>query len=148
MKKLIGYAGVDSGQILICDPCYIESEWEKEGFDLKRRYKHTDGTVLEFGKDFPLYDKVIPKYGKSMNDLRADKEVIDIPDNDPPKHNFSYNACAKITCGDDGMGQLNYKMGHPGVGVICGNFGGDGEYPVYADIDKDGMVTSLTIKFY
>jgi hypothetical protein len=25
----IGYVGVDSGVLMVCDPCYIESEWEK-----------------------------------------------------------------------------------------------------------------------
>jgi len=28
ITKQIGIVGVDSGQILICDPCYIDSEWE------------------------------------------------------------------------------------------------------------------------
>lgn len=32
-KELIGYVGVDSGQLLVCDPCYIGSEWEDENFD-------------------------------------------------------------------------------------------------------------------
>ena len=26
--KIIGYVGVDSGQVIITDPCYIDSEWE------------------------------------------------------------------------------------------------------------------------
>jgi len=30
MWKKIGVVGVDSGQLLISDPCYIDSEWEKE----------------------------------------------------------------------------------------------------------------------
>lgn len=28
-EKLIGYVGVDSGQMLLCDPCYIDSLWSK-----------------------------------------------------------------------------------------------------------------------
>ena len=148
MKKLIGYAGVDSGQILICDPCYIDSEWKKEEFDIKRRYKHIDGTVLEYGKDFPHYEAVISKYGKTMNQINADKEAVEMPDDVPPKHNFSYNACAKITCGDAGMGQLNYEMGHAGVGVVSSTGYGDGEYPVIADVDdRTGRVKSITITF-
>lgn len=27
--ELVGYVGVDSGQVMICDPCYINSEWQK-----------------------------------------------------------------------------------------------------------------------
>ena len=29
-EKLIGYIGVDSGQMMLCDPCYIDSMWEKK----------------------------------------------------------------------------------------------------------------------
>jgi hypothetical protein len=28
-EKLIGHIGVDSGQMLLCDPCYIDSIWSK-----------------------------------------------------------------------------------------------------------------------
>jgi hypothetical protein len=30
-EKLIGHIGVDSGQMMLCDPCYIDSIWEKKG---------------------------------------------------------------------------------------------------------------------
>jgi hypothetical protein len=148
MKKEIGVVGVDSGQILICDPCYIDSEWKKEEFDIKRRYKHIDGTVLEYEKDFPNYGTVIPKYGKTMNQINADKEAIEMPDDVPSEHPFSYNACCKKTCNDVGDGQLNYGMGHPGVGVVSSSGYGDGCYPVIADIDeRSGRVRSITIVF-
>jgi hypothetical protein len=29
-EELIGYVGVDSGQMLLCDPCYIDSMWKKD----------------------------------------------------------------------------------------------------------------------
>lgn len=149
MKKLIGHCGVDSGQILICDPCYIDSEWENEDFNILRRVKHTDGTVLQFGKDFKNYGQVIEKYGKSVNDLMESKEVVELPDDQPSEHPFSYNACCKQTLGEQGFGQLNFKMGHEGVGVVSSSGFGDGFYPVYADIDeKEGRVKSLTIKFF
>jgi hypothetical protein len=32
-KILLGHVGVDSGQLLLCDPCYIQSEWEQEDFN-------------------------------------------------------------------------------------------------------------------
>ena len=28
----IGEVGVDSGQLMVCDPCYIDGEWEKEDY--------------------------------------------------------------------------------------------------------------------
>ena len=29
IKETIGNCCVDSGQLMICDPCYLESEWDK-----------------------------------------------------------------------------------------------------------------------
>jgi hypothetical protein len=34
-EKLIGYIGVDSGQMMLCDPCYINSSWENIDADFK-----------------------------------------------------------------------------------------------------------------
>ena len=31
----IGVCGVDSGQVVICDPCYIGSEWKGSDYDVK-----------------------------------------------------------------------------------------------------------------
>jgi hypothetical protein len=155
MKKQIGVVGVDSGQILICDPCYIDSQWKKEEFSSKRRFKHKDGTILNHtyarGDDyneneFKKFDDIIPKYNKCMNDMIADNDVVQIGYL-PSEHNFSYAACAVKTLNDGNDGQLNYEMGHAGIGVVSGSFGGDGVYPVIADIDEDGLVRSITIKF-
>jgi hypothetical protein len=147
MKKQIGEVGVDSGQILVCDPCYIDSEWKKEEFNIPRRYRHNDGTILQYGKDFPHYESVIPKYGKTMNQINADHEAVELPDEEPSRFPFSYNACCKKTCNHSEDGQLNYEMGHPGVGVVTRSGYGDGCYPVYADYTKDGSVKSITIIF-
>jgi len=148
MKKEIGVVGVDSGQIVICDPCYIDSEWKKEEFNIRRIHQHIDGTILEYQKDFPHYEAVIPKYGKTMNQINADSEAVELPHNEPAKHPFSYNACCKATCGPDGVGQLNYEHGHPGVGVVSSTGYGDGVYPVIADIDdRSGRIRSITIHF-
>jgi hypothetical protein len=98
----IGFVGVDSGQILLCDPCYIGSEWENEEFE---------------------------KPAKCNS-------------------NFSYNACCQKTL-DLGYGQLNYKLGHAGVGVVSTTGWGDGCYPVYAKIDKKtGRVKELKVVFF
>jgi len=97
---LIGHVGVDSGQLLVCDPSYIDSEWELE-------------------EDFDPVN---------------------------PKHNFSYNACVKETLSDKGYGQLNYKLGHAGVGVAFQSGYGDGIYPVYAKRNNDGRIIEITIK--
>jgi len=89
----IGVVGVDSGQLMVCDPCYIDGQWESEEF----------------------------KSGA------------------PAKKSFSYNAVCQAVHEDKMFGQLNFKMGHPGVAVGFNSGIGDGLYPVFARIaDVDG----------
>jgi hypothetical protein len=87
--KKIGIVGVDSGMLMVCDPCYVEGEWESEEF--------------------------VP--GSKV------------------KHSFSYNACCVKTVDGRQFGQLNYKLGHAGVGVVFSSGVGDGVYPVYARVE-------------
>jgi len=99
--------------------------------------------------DFANYGFVIPKYGKTMNQIIEDNEAVKMPDS-PAEHPFSYNACCKKTLKDDDSfdGQLNFEMGHEGVGVVTCSGYGDGYYPVIADIDKQsGRVKSITVVF-
>lgn len=148
MKKvLIGHVGVDSGQLLMCDPCYIDSEWSKEDFTDIRIYEHKDTKErLQYMVDFPHYEAEIPKYGKNMNQLIKTGEWIDVPATES-EFPFSYNACCKATLSDDGHGQLNYKLGHPGVGVAFSTAYGDGVYPVYAIYSAAGVLKSVTVEF-
>lgn len=102
-EEEIGVVGVDSGQIVITDPAYIDSEWEQEDYDGNER---------------------------------------------KPKNNFSYNACCQKTVKGLG-GQLNYRLGHAGVGVVTSSGYGDGCYPVIATIDKStGRVKSIRVEFF
>jgi hypothetical protein len=148
MKKiLIGHVGVDSGQLLMCDPCYIDSEWSKEDFTDIRVYEHKDTKEkLQYMVDFPHYEAEIAKYGKNMNQLIATGEWDDVPATES-EFPFSYNACCKATLSDDGHGQLNYKLGHPGVGVAFSTAYGDGVYPVYAVYSAAGVLKSVTVEF-
>lgn len=148
-EELIGHVGVDSGQLLLCDPCYIESEWEKEEFADIRVYEHkVTKDRLTFGKDFPHYQHPIDRYdGKNMNDLNATGEWIEI-DRPDAIHNFSYNACCQATLSNEGHGQLKYKMGHAGVGVAFRTAFGDGYYPVYAKYTDDGTLKSVEVVFW
>lgn len=36
----LGTVGVDSGQLLLTDPCYIDGEWEDEPYETLREYEH------------------------------------------------------------------------------------------------------------
>jgi hypothetical protein len=148
MKKVcIGHVGVDSGQLLMCDPCYIDSEWSKEDFTDIRVYEHKDTKEkLQYMVDFPHYEAEISKYGKNMNELLKTGEWLDVPATDS-EFPFSYNACCKATLSDNGHGQLNYKLGHPGVGVAFSTAFGDGVYPVYAIYSAAGVLKSVTVEF-
>jgi hypothetical protein len=148
MKKvLIGHVGVDSGQLLMCDPCYIDSEWSKEDFTDIRVYEHKDTKEkLQYKVDFPHYEAEISKYGKNMNELLKTGEWLDVPATDS-EFPFSYNACCKATLSNNGHGQLNYKLGHSGVGVAFSTAYGDGVYPVYAVYSAAGVLKSVTVEF-
>lgn len=148
MKKLIGTVAVDSGQILICDPCYVDSHWVKEDFKVISKYQHIDGTILIYPTDFPHYDFVIPKYGKTMNQMVEDYEAVQLPREIPDGGNFSYNTCCQATLTEEGYGHLNFPKGFEGLGVVSSTGYGDGVYPVYAEIDdRTKRVKSITIDF-
>jgi len=145
--ELIGYVAVDSGQLLLCDPCYIDSEWKKEDFKDIRIYKHkTTGDTLQYHKDFANYEQIIPKYNLTMNQLNASGEWEHF-DAHYVNNSFSYNACTKAALSDDGHGQLNFTLGHAGVGVAFSTQIGDGYYPVQAVYDNDDNLVKVEVLF-
>lgn len=147
-KELIGHVAVDSGKLLLCDPSYIDSEWVKEDFEDLRMYEHKDSKYkLRYLKDFINYQEPMEEFGgKNMNELLATGEWEELPYG-PAKHEFSYNACAKATLSDEGHGQLNFKLGHPGAGVAFSTVFGDGMYPVLAHYMDDGSLRSVEVIF-
>jgi hypothetical protein len=152
--KVVGQVGVDSGQVMICDPCYIESEWKQEEFEDYRPYivmfhgveSRVDmGLMLQNGIN---YNTPLKQYeNTSMNELIKEglaKEVMV-----PPTGVFSYNGACKATSSKDQGGQLNYKMGHAGAGVAVRTGYGDGLYPVTVAYDqKTGRVRKVTVDFF
>jgi hypothetical protein len=146
-EKYIGSAAVDSGQLMICDPCYIDSQWEKEDFGDVRVYKHKEtGDTLQYRKDFENFESFIPKYGKTMNQLNetGEWEKMAMP---KPENGFSYNACCKATLDTpDRAGRLKFKMGHDGAGVAFSTAWGDGYYPVFK-VFENGEFVGVTVKF-
>lgn len=104
-KRKLGIVGVDSGQLMICDPCYIDSEWKHEKtIDLTNK-------------------KILEKH----------------------KGKFSYNGSCEATLSSKSSGQLNYKMGHPGAGVVFTSGYGDGTYPVIGWFNKEGRCIKVEI---
>lgn len=147
-KINIGYVAVDSGQLLLCDPTYIDSEWKKEPFEDIRVYRHkTTGDILQYGVDFPNYEAIIPEYGKTMNELNATGEWEREDNYHAPTSNFSYNACCKATLSKPGHDQLKFQLGHDGVGVAFRTAFGDGYYPVQAVYDPNGDLIKVEVLF-
>lgn len=122
---LIGYVGVDSGQLMVCDPTYIDQEWQEEEVELKEAVTFQDGTKEKIVRCSKRWFELV----KDINDgkIKLETKIT-------PKNNFSYNACCEKTLLCGGHGQLNYEMGHAGVAVVFSSGIGDGYYPVYAKI--------------
>ena len=146
----LGIVGVDSGQVMICDPCYIESQWQDKNFEDVRPYMNVKTKeVLSYPKDFSTFGEIIPKYNKDMNTLIQEGVFIKKEkDEDEIDNSFSYNGCCKQTLeNESGGGQLVYKMGHDGAGVASRTRHGDGSYEVYAVQDEDGNTKQLIVDF-
>jgi hypothetical protein len=147
----IGEVGVDAGRLMICDPCYIESQWIKpisssypdHGHTVYRHkasntlWQYTYGEKPQGGVNrLPdSYEKIIPDFGKTANQLIASGE-FEATDIDPTPHiplgEFSYRGITKLS--NDLFCQLNYNHGHPGVAVAFSSGLGDGVYEVFAEI--------------
>lgn len=135
-KVLIGEIGVDSGQLMVVDPCYL-SRWKDNDFDYQRVYTHTDGTILKYGVDFNNYEEIIGKCGRTMNEMimsNSVKEITAVDDN-----SMSYNGACRTT--------LIHKYGilEDGGAAVFGSGYGDGCYLVYAHINDEGRVMKVTI---
>ena len=144
MKKvLIGHVAVDSGQLMLCDPCYVDEHWREEEFNRRRVYKHTKtGDLLEYRVDFEFYDSPIEKYGgQKMNQLLQSGVFKEADIEQYPMHPFSYNACCYATLSKDGYGQLGEM---PLLGIAFSTVHGDGVYPVYGNYNNNKL-QSITI---
>lgn len=47
----IGEVGVDSGQLMVTDPAYIDNEWQRERFEMLRETERTEDTVFNYSYD-------------------------------------------------------------------------------------------------
>lgn len=155
----IGEVGVDSGQLMVCDPCYIHGEWkETQALDVgSEQYVDNDnGTVwvcdlhVPNGSDdrmrFNNYGTPLKVYGGlTPNQLiesgrwqRQDRQI-------PGEGEFSYQGCCAATIKKPNAGQLAYKLGHAGAGVAFASGYGDGCYPVFATYNNEGRIVKVEI---
>jgi hypothetical protein len=153
----IGEVGVDSGQVMVTDPSYINGEWKKDGKKemdnlWDRSYVNPKGVHFKYGKDFTNYNEIVDgdtpnNHTESGNWTKVTNEGTSELDG-----KFSYGGCCKSTL-NKGHGQLNYELGHAGAGVVVNSGMGDGVYPVYAKFVDDendpanGRIAEIRIKF-
>ena len=167
-KKLLGYVEVDSGMLVVCDPCYIDSEWKQEDFKDIRIHQHATLKSTKFPKKKHLFaynsskkiknllrdevDEFFDNYesktstGKTMNEMEASKECSDalkVPEKLKSIGHFSYVGSCETTMAN--QHQLNYKLGHPGVGVVFNSGYGDGCYKIYGYFNKDNRCVKVEI---
>ena len=132
--KLMGVVGVDSGQLLITDPCYIDSSWEEKDVNFKDRFIDT-----RTGEDVKSPRKIKGgsfehEFEKGMTYNQALEKGILKGVEDKPTEEFNYDGCCKK--GSKSFISLKYPLGHKGIGV-CFNSGlGDGTYEVWGLIKE------------
>lgn len=63
-----------------------------------------------------------------------------------PEGHYSYAGACDRTLADNFNGQLNYPLGHAGIGVVSRTGLGDGYYPVYATIADLGEWGERVVK--
>ena len=148
-KVLIGHIGVDSGQVMIVDPCYL-NKWKDNEFEYKTGLRNK-----QTGKIICCWDMVegigsitwatpLPEYGgKCMNELADDEENWEKYEDYPDKGGFNYSGVCGVTCSDR-FGEIGN-----GLAVASTTYMGDGCYPVYAITEGEGgRVKQLVIDFY
>lgn len=101
----VGQTGVDSGTIMITDPCCVV-----------RNNNDTKFTPVQ------TYDQLLKEYERQEAEAGVDK-----------------NHCLPTY-------QLRNQYGAM-VGVVVGNFGGDGVFPVYVQYDETGRIIAAQIRF-
>jgi hypothetical protein len=141
----MGSVGVDSGQLMITDPCYIDSEWLDEPFEDDRVYKdETSGAIVRWGQDFMRFDEPLEPYGESPEALIQSGRLVQLPP--PPKPDtfrYSYNGACQATL-SEGYGELVFNKGYVGAGVVFGSGWGDGMYEVYGE-KHDGRIVRVYV---
>lgn len=142
----LGRVGVDSGQLMVCDPCYIASHWEKQDeehgvyWDVFRdtetgqRWQFCPGRSSSEPdiKPFPgsFTEPILECGGLSPNELMESGRWVKDGYVPPWRGEFTYAGCCDLTCHTKDLGG---EMGG-GLGVAFSSGLGDGVYDVFATI--------------
>lgn len=136
----LGEFFVDSASVLITDPMYVESEWDRdEPFVEDRRYIHgPSNKTFIFGEDFTRFDEVLPGLGATANDLMKTGELrkVDVV----RQLNFSMPGAFAATSTPLGYAALNFSNGNSGAGICLKTVYGDGIFTVYGERFRGDLV--------
>lgn len=158
---LIGKVGVDSGQLMIVDPGYVDEHWVRNTKAPGHpAYKLTAKGIKRFKSSLmrlrcSLFDKVpkgelgFKRYddpikeldGLSMNDARDKGLVEEIPE--PVDTSFSYHGACSVTGGEEGAGSMRINFAEA---VAFRSGYGDGCYEVWGRKNADGRIVEVQIK--
>ncbi len=139
----IGVVVVDSGQLMITDPCYIDSHWKYEPYDDIRLLKDsTTGNVFQFRKDFNNYNNKINGYEETVQELITSGRFEPIKVDNSDNISFSYSGACHASMSEEGYGALPLELGHEGAGIVVATVRGDGMYSVYAE-KHDGKIARV-----
>jgi hypothetical protein len=133
---LLGVVAVDSGQLMITDPCYIDAEWQYEPFEDDRTQGFT-ATKMSDQDLQPQNDDLVPTSGEIVGQRVALAQVVS------GAFPYTYNGACQATL-STGHGELVFQKGHAGAGVAFGTAFGDGLYPVYGE-KHHGRITRVYI---
>ena len=139
-RELIGHCYVDSGQLMICDPCYVDSHWETKDFDVERILEDKEGNQVQYGKDFNHYEQELTKYGnKTVNQLIEEEILKKIKHKQTDE--FNYDGVCRKTLTDKASGCVQN-----GIATVFSSGYGDGDYNVFAERDKAGRIIRVIIE--
>ncbi|MEQ7011386.1 hypothetical protein ABN028_35010 [Actinopolymorpha sp. B17G11] len=144
--KYLGVARVDSGQLMITDPCYIQEKWLDEPFDGVHRYRDTQtGATVAWDPHEVRYTEPVEPYGQTVPALVEAGRLVELPPPPPPEEfHYSYDGACQATLSKDGFGQLVFGNGHAGAGVVFQSGWGDGYYGVYGE-KHDGRIVRVYV---
>ncbi len=154
----LGIVGVDSGQLLICDPTYIDGQWTRDTEPLE----HASVMLTAAGKTrYPKAEKVFPvafpfpwgSYadscpelgGMSLNAAAGLKLVEEQKRTRTSCPEFSYHGCCAATCDSPGYGELHFRLGDSGAGVAFSSGYGDGAYEVWGRKNPEGRIVEVRV---
>lgn len=143
-EVVMGVVGIDSGTLLLSDPCYIDSNWvEEELIEKPETIIFPDGKKEQVIRCSKRWGELIERINN------GELKMVDCSGFEEAKNNFSYPACVEQVSSKKGYGQLKYKMGHAGIGVVSSTGYGDGCYEVIGTIEKEtGRVKEIRVVFF